>query len=247
MEPFHRPARLFHVRPPAGQTPSQLFGTDQILNGGRSIRRAVRVQMIQQQIQATRIQQCMVPGKEQMAGPIRVAHHVKRQTRPPSGMQLACRHHWRQRPRRVHAAILIVVLIKDGSGFCRCAPERGKQRKRTNDARSRHPVQNWRCGDALTQPFQIQAGSQPDDCTTDIARKPGAPHPGVLAVHEIIPCSQSNLTRQVRHRHGRSGAQVEEWLLRARSAMQLASVAMEVKLLPVRCESGTRTPMTRSQ
>ena len=58
---------------------------------GRAVRRAVRVQMIQQQIQTARIQQRVVPGKKQMARAVRVAHHVKRQPRSVFGVQFAAR------------------------------------------------------------------------------------------------------------------------------------------------------------
>jgi len=47
--------------------------------------------------------------------------------------------------------------------------------------------------------------------------------------------------------NGHPGAQGEEWLLRASSAMQLASVVTEARFLPVRWESGTLTPKVRSQ
>src|SRR5438045_2224378 len=42
-------------------------------------------------------------------------------------------------------------------------------------------------------------------------------------------------------------AQEVAWPLRARLATQLASEAMDARLLPVRWESGTRTPSDRSQ
>ena len=102
-------------------------------------------------------------------------------------------------------------------------------------------------GNAPTQPVRIKTAVELEDGATDVARQTEPPHPVVLAVHEIISGSRANLTGQVRHRRRPVGVQVVEWPLRASSAMQLASVAMEVKLLPVKCESGTRTPMTRSQ
>src|ERR1039457_5681808 len=55
VKPLHRAARLFLVGPPAGQVPASLLGADEVLNGWRVLRRVVRIEMFQQQIQTARI------------------------------------------------------------------------------------------------------------------------------------------------------------------------------------------------
>ena len=97
-KPFHRAARQLHVAPPFGQAPAPLFGMDQVLEGGRSVPPVAVVQMQPDQFRAARIHQRMVPGKDQVPGPVGVPHQVERQRRPPAGVQVAFQDHRRQHP-----------------------------------------------------------------------------------------------------------------------------------------------------
>src|ERR1035441_586744 len=67
IQPLDGTLRHLRVGPPARQAPLPLFGIEQVF-GGRAILQGARVEVTQQQVHPPRVQQRMVPRKEQMVG-----------------------------------------------------------------------------------------------------------------------------------------------------------------------------------
>ena len=198
-EPVQRAARHFHIGPPFGQGPAPLFGMNQVLEGGRSVAPVAVVQMQPDQLRAARIHQRMVPGQDQVPGPVGVPHQIERQPRTPAGVQVAFEDRRRQHPKPGPVAILMIVFEKNRAGLRRRAPERGENRQRAGEAHAGQPVQDRRSFDTPAQPFHIQTVLQPEGHAADVTRQPGPPQLAVLAVHIVVTSGQSNLAGRVRH------------------------------------------------
>src|SRR5262249_17906700 len=112
-------------------------GSNEILKGA-----VARAQMIQYQVHTARIQERVVPGQNQVDGPVTVRHEIQSQTWTCARMQVASEKWQRQNSLPLSVNVLVVVFAKDGPWLGIGAPKRRQHAERTLDARAGQPIED---------------------------------------------------------------------------------------------------------